>query len=143
MKKLTRIVLLGSLLISTVAMADNSCLLKGRWQSNTEMSERSLKSSSVPAQTQQAILKLALYGKMIIEASCNQMTFLIDGTKDGEKEVIAYETVSQTGNAITIRYPDNKTKKTVTETISIINACLAIPVEVLKKYNVNEYFCRI
>jgi heat shock protein HslJ len=136
MKKLTTIILFTFTVISNIAAADSACLLEGRWQSNKEMTLASMNKSGVVTEKQKALFNGDFFGKLTIDATCDRFTSYYEGESD-EK---AYETLSQNGNTITVRYIDPIEEKPVNTTITITDGCYSL---LLENLNFNEYFCKI
>jgi len=136
MNKLTTALIFTFLAFSNHVVAGNACLLEGRWKSNKEMTLASMNATGVVSEKQRALFHGDFFGELIIQSTCDSFTSYFDGTSDTS----SYETLSQNGTTITIRYEDPTENSPVDTTLTIIDGCYSIP---LKNLNFNEYFCRI
>ncbi|MDH1263377.1 hypothetical protein [Pseudomonas sp. GD03944] len=135
MNKLMAIAIFMLAVASNPAFADSSCLLEGRWQSNREMTLASMSESGTVPEKYKELFNGDFFGKITIETTCDSFTTYWEDTID----VKAYETLSQAGNTITVRYVVPEEDIPFTATLTVLDDCYSIPLE---RFNFSEYFCK-
>jgi hypothetical protein len=130
-------ILLVILLSLFPACAKDSCILKGRWQSNEKATLEQMEKYGGVTEKQRQLFTNNFFGKLVVEYTCTEVTLHSEGGASTGK----YKIIRKEGNVLKVRFYDEVPDDGITRTIILYGDCY----QILPLLNVhfNEVFCRV
>lgn len=122
-------------IIPSICLCENICPLKGTWKSNKDASLEEMKKADL-TEKQIKFFSGDLFGKMIVEATCGEITFTFDEYVTKEK----YKVIESGINYMVIESIEEGSDIKQITRIELNGNCYLIPVQ---NVGFNEVFCRV
>ncbi len=118
------------------ACAKDSCILKGRWQSNEKATLEQMEKYGGVTEKQRQFFTNNFFCKLMVEYTCTEATLHSEGgTSTGKYKIIRRE-----GNVLDVRFYDKVFDDGITKRIILYDDCYHVP---LHNLNFSEVFCRV
>ncbi len=129
-------ILLIILLFWLPACAKDSCILKGRWQSNEKATLEQMEKYGGVTEKQRQFFTNNFFGKLTVEYTCTEATLHSEGgTSTGR-----YKIIRQEGNVLEVQFYAKVLDDGTTKRIILYDDCYRVP---LHNLNFSEVFCRV
>lgn len=130
-------ILLVILLSLCPACAKDSCVLKGRWQSNEKATLEQMEKYGGVTEKQHQLFTNNFFGKLMAEYTCTEITLHSEGGTSTGK----YKIIHQEGNVLEVRFYDEVPDDGITRTIILCGDCYQVLP--LLDVHFNEVFYRV
>lgn len=118
------------------ACAKESCILKGRWQSNEKATLEQMEEYGGVTEKQRQFFTNNFFGKLTVEYTCTEATLHSEGGTSAGK----YKITSREGNVLEVQFYDKVPNDGVTKRILLYDDCYHVP---LHNLHFSELFCRL
>jgi hypothetical protein len=118
------------------ACAKDSCILKGRWQSNEKATLEQMEKYGGVTKKQRQFFTNNFFGKLTVEYACTETTLLSEGGSSTGKHKI----IRQEGNVLDVQFYDKVPDDGITKKIILYGDCYQVP---LHNLHFSEVFCRV
>ena len=136
MRKMKTKILLMILLSLWPACAKDSCLLKGRRQSNEKATLEQMEKYGGVTEKQRQFFTNKFFGKLTVEYTCTEATLHSAGGASTGK----YKIIRREGNVLEIQFYDKVPDDGITKRIILDGDCYQVP---LHNLHFSEVFCRV
>ena len=129
-------ILLVILLSLCSACAKDSCILKGRWQSNEKVTLEQMEKYGDVTEKQRQFFTNNFFGKLTVEYTCTEVTLHSEGATSTGK----YKIIHQVDNVLEVQFYDKVPDDGITKRIIFYGDCYQVP---LHNLHFSEVFCRV